>query len=47
MIVYGMIASVISVVIYIAGNCFLPEFKSAVAFTLKLTGLKKLLPKKQ
>nr|WP_316624100.1 polysaccharide biosynthesis protein [uncultured Ruminococcus sp.] len=44
-IVYGIIATVISFVFYAAGNCFLPEFKPAVSFALRLAGIKKK-PKK-
>ena len=40
-IVYGVIASVISNLVFAAGNSFLPEFKPAVAFLLKLIGIKK------
>jgi O-antigen/teichoic acid export membrane protein len=40
-IVYGIIATVISIAVYAAGNSFLPEFKPAVQFALRLVGLKK------
>ena len=44
-IVYGIIGSAVSVVIYILGNVFMPEFKPAVAFALKLIGLNKVAKK--
>ena len=44
-IVYGMIASAVSVVVFAAGSCFLPEFRPSVAFMLKLAGLNKLRAK--
>ena len=44
-IVYGIIGSAISIVIYILGNMFMPEFKPAVAFALKLIGLNKVAKK--
>ena len=40
-IVYGIIATLISNIVYAAGNSVLPEFKTAVNFALKLVGLKK------
>ena len=40
-IVYGLTASAISVAVYVGGNSFLPEFKPALAFLLKLVGIKK------
>lgn len=45
-IVYGVIATVVSNVIFAAGSSFLPEFKPSVAFLFKLTGLQKLIGKK-
>ena len=45
LIVGGIVGSVASVSIFAAGNCFLPEFKPAVAFMLKLAGLNKLRAK--
>ncbi len=44
-IVYGIIGSAVSIVIYILGNMFMPEFKPAVAFALKLIGLNKVAKK--
>ena len=44
-LVYGIIGSAVSVVIYILGNVFMPEFKPAVAFALKLIGLNKVAKK--
>ena len=44
-IVYGIIGSAVSIVIYILGNVFMPEFKPAVAFALKLIGLNKVAKK--
>lgn len=46
-IVYGLIGSVISAVVLALGSSFLPEFKDAVAFSLKLSGMQKLLDKKK
>ena len=42
-IVYGIIGSVVSVVVYVLGSSFLPEFKPAVEFGLKITGLNKII----
>ncbi len=44
-LVYGIIGSAVSIVIYILGNVFMPEFKPAVAFALKLIGLNKVAKK--
>lgn len=44
-IVYGCIASAISVAVYAAGSFFLPEFRPAIAFMLKLAGLGKVSKK--
>ena len=44
-IVYGIIGSVVSVAIFAAGNSFLPEFKDAFAFGLKLIGAQKIMAK--
>ena len=41
LIVYAVIGSVVANIIYIAGTSFLPEFKPAVNFLLKLAGLKR------
>ncbi len=45
-IVYGIIATVVANVFFLAGSSFLPEFKPSIAFALKVTGLKKLTVKK-
>ena len=42
-IVYGIIGSVVSVAVYVSGSCFLPEFKPAVEFGLKIVGLNKFI----
>ena len=47
LIVYGLIASAVSLAIFAAGSSFLPEFKDAIAFALKLAGLNKLLGRKK
>lgn len=44
-LVYGIIGSAVSIVIYFLGNVFMPEFKPAVAFALKLIGLNKVAKK--
>ena len=41
-IVNGIVGSVVSVVIFCAGNFFLPEFKDALAFGFHLIGMKKM-----
>ena len=42
LIVYGILATVISNAVYAAGSAFLPEFRPSVEFALKLSGLNKL-----
>lgn len=44
-IVYGLIGSVISAGVLALGSSFLPEFKDAVAFALKLSGMQKVIDK--
>ena len=44
-IVYGAIASVVSVTIFTVGSSFLPEFKDAVAFALRIVGMDKVVKK--
>ncbi len=46
LIVNGSIATVVSLTVFAAGNSFLPEFKPAIAFVGKLTGLNRLAKKK-
>lgn len=41
LIVYGIVATLISNIIYAAGNSILPEFKPTISFALKLIGIKK------
>ncbi|MCR4615787.1 MAG: oligosaccharide flippase family protein [Clostridiales bacterium] len=45
-IVYGIIASVVSNVIFAVGTSFLPEFRPSIAFALKVVGIKKFQIKK-
>jgi O-antigen/teichoic acid export membrane protein len=45
LIVFGIIGSVISVTIFAAGSCFLPEFKDAFAFALHIVGMDKIVKK--
>jgi O-antigen/teichoic acid export membrane protein len=45
LIVYGIIASIISVAVYIAGNSFLPEFRDAFKFALHIVGMDKIVKK--
>ena len=42
-IVNGIVGSVVSVVVFCAGNFFLPEFKDALAFGFHLIGMKKMV----
>ena len=42
---YGVLATVVSNAVYALGNRFLPEYRSAVTFALKLTGIGKLRKK--
>ena len=44
-IVFGIIGSVVSVGVFCAGNCFLPEFKDAFEFGLRLIGAQKIMAK--
>ena len=44
-IVYGLIASVVSVTVFALGSSFLPEFKDAVAFAFRIVGLNKVVKK--
>ena len=44
-IVFGIIGSIVAVVVFVAGNSFLPEFKDALAFALKLVGAEKIMAK--
>ena len=44
-LVNAAIASVISVTVFAAGSSFLPEFKDAVAFALRIVGLNKVVKK--
>jgi hypothetical protein len=44
-VVNGIIGSVIAVSVFVIGNCFLPEFKDAVEFTLRVTGMDKIVKK--
>lgn len=46
-IINGIIASVIANAVYVAGNCFLPEFKPSVRFMLNIVNIKKLKGKKK
>ena len=45
LIVNGVIASAVSVTVFTLGNSFLPEFKDAVKFALRLVGLNKVVKK--
>jgi len=45
LIVYGIIGSVVSVIVYVAGNSFLPEFKDACTFALHIVGMDKIVKK--
>ena len=47
LIVNGIIASAVSLTIFAVGNSFLPEFRDALAFFLKLSGLKRLFAAKK
>lgn len=44
-IVYGLIATAVSNIIYAVGNSFLPEYKSAISFAKKLVSFKGLRKK--
>ena len=44
-IVYGIVGTLITAVVYIAGTCFLPEFMPSVAFGFKIIGMKKISEK--
>ena len=44
-IVYGIIGTVVSAAVFCVGNSFLPEFKEAVAFALKVVGAEKIMKK--
>lgn len=44
-IVNGLIGSFVFAVVFCAGSCFLPEFKEAFAFALKIVGLNKITAK--
>ena len=44
-IVYGIIGTAVAGIIYCAGNSFLPEFREAVAFALKVVGAEKITKK--
>ena len=44
-IVFGIIGTIISAVVFAAGNFFLPEFKDALEFGLNLVGAKKIMKK--
>ena len=45
LIVNGIIGSAVSVVVYVAGSSFLPEFKDACTFALHIVGMDKIVKK--
>ena len=44
-LVYGIIGSAVGIAVFAAGSAFLPEFKPAMAFALKIVGLSKVAKK--